>query len=204
MIRVGIVDDHRLLVEGLAAYVNNSDVAQVVGFAFSRKECLENIHFWNADVILLDVSLPDGSGIDLCAELISIFPSLKIMALTTHNEYSVVKQMLDNGAQGYLIKNAMSEEVLEAIAAVYDGNKFLCHEVDLLLKLPEHENIWLTQREKEVLQLISDGLTNAEVGEKLFISAETVKTYRKNLLFKLCAKNTAILIKKAIELKLIE
>jgi len=111
--------------------------------------------------------------------------------------------MLDNGAMGYLIKNAMSSEVIAAIQTVAAGKKFLCHEVDLMLKLPPQENVWLTLREKEVLLHISEGLTNQEIADTLFLSIETVRSYRKNLLLKLCAKNTAILIKKSITLKLI-
>lgn len=151
----------------------------------------------------MDVSLPDRSGIELSAKIKELYSNIKIIALTTHKEYSVVKQLLDNGVKGYLIKSAMSEEVLAAIQTVHNGEQFLCHEVDLLLKLPQHENIWLTNREKEVLLLISDGLTNNEIADRLFLSSETVRSYRKNLLYKLCAKNTAILIKKSIELKLI-
>lgn len=203
MIKVGIVDDHKILTEGLKGLIDESGIATVVGIAHSAADCWKSIGFWNAEVILLDVGLPDKNGIDLCKELKERFPNIKILALTTHNEYMVVRQMMDNGASGYLIKNAMADEVLTGIKAVADGKIFLCHEIDLLMKRPSEKNLWLTARERELLKLISEGLTNAEIADKIFLSPETIKGYRKNLLLKLGAKNTAVLVKMAIEQKLI-
>jgi len=111
--------------------------------------------------------------------------------------------MLANGASGYLIKNAMADEVLAGIKAVANGETFLCHEIDLLMKRPSSKNIWLSHRERELLRLICEGLTNGEIAEQIFLSPETIKGYRKNLLLKLGAKNTAVLVKMAIEQKLI-
>ena len=203
MIKVGIVDDHKILTEGLKGLIDESGIATVVGIAHNAADCWKSIGFWNAEVILLDVGLPDKNGIDLCKELKERFPNIKILALTTHNEYMVVRQMMDNGASGYLIKNAMADEVLTGIKAVADGKIFLCHEIDLLMKRPSEKNLWLTARERELLKLISEGLTNAEIADKIFLSPETIKGYRKNLLLKLGAKNTAVLVKMAIEQKLI-
>lgn len=126
-----------------------------------------------------------------------------MLALTTHNEYSVVRQMLDNGASGYLIKNAMTEDVLAGIQAVAGGETFLCHEIDVLMKRLKETRLWLSQRERGMLKLIAEGLTNSEIAEMIFLSLETIKGYRKNLLLKLGAKNTAVLVKTDIELKLI-
>jgi len=203
MIRVAIVDDHKILVEGLNSLITKSGIAKVVGLAHSTQECRLSIPFWKVDVLLLDVGLPDMNGVDYCKELKKQFPDLKILALTTHNEYSIVRQMLDNGASGYLIKNAMGIEVLEGIKVVAEGNIFLCHEVDLLMKKSLEEVVWLTQREKELLRLVAEGYTNTEIADKIFLSPETIKGYRKNLLLKLGAKNTAVLVKMAIEQKLI-
>ena len=154
-------------------------------------------------MLLLDVGLPDSNGLDLCKELKADFPAVKILALTTHNEYSIVRQMLDNGASGYLIKNAMPDEILAGIKAVYAGETFLCHEINLLMKKPSDKHIWLSERERQLLKLISEGLTNGEIADKIFLSPETIKGYRKNLLLKLGAKNTAVLVKIALEQKLI-
>src|SRR5690606_15874508 len=145
----------------------------------------------------------DISGVDYCKELKEQHPEVKILALTTHNEYSIVRQMLDNGASGYLIKNAMPEEVLAGVQAVANGETFLCHEINLLMNRPKETHIWLSLREREMLKLVAEGLTNAEIAERIFLSPETIKSYRKNLLLKLDAKNTAVLVRIAIEKKLI-
>lgn len=203
LIKIAIVDDHKILVEGLSTLIRESGFAQVIGVAHSAHECRQSIGFWKPDVLMLDVGLPDASGIDFCKELKEQNPELNILALTTHNEYSVVRQMLNNGASGYLIKNAMATEVLEGIKAVAAGRTFLCHEVDILMKKPSKKQIWLTQRERELLKLVTEGYTNIEIADQIFLSAETIKGYRKNLLLKLGAKNTAVLVKMAIEQKLI-
>lgn len=203
MIKVAIVDDHKILTEGLQGLIAESGLATVVGVAHSAAECRLSLGFWRPDVLLLDVGLPDISGLDFCKEIKEQFPNVKVLALTTHDEYTVVRQMLDNGASGYLIKNAMADEVLAGIEAVAAGETFLCHEIDLLLKRPSEKNIWLSPRERELLKLISDGLTNTEIADQIFLSPETIRGYRKNLLLKLGAKNTAVLVKMAIEQKLI-
>ncbi|WP_353182811.1 response regulator transcription factor [Parapedobacter lycopersici] len=203
MIKVVIVDDHKILTEGLKGLIDGSGSAIVVGVAHSAAECRLSLGFWKPDVLLLDVGLPDISGLDFCKEVKTQFPAINVLALTTHDEYSIVRQMLDNGASGYLIKNAMAEEVLAGIQAVAAGGTFLCHEVDLLLKRPREKHIWLTERERELLKLIAEGLTNGEIADRIFLSPETIKSYRKNLLLKLDAKNTAVLVRIAIEQKLI-
>ncbi|MCY1508064.1 DNA-binding transcriptional activator DevR/DosR [compost metagenome] len=203
MIKVAIVDDHKILTEGLQGLITASGLAKVVGVAHSAAECRLSLGFWRPDVLLLDVGLPDMSGLDYCKEVKESFPDVRILALTTHNEYAIVRQMMDSGALGYLIKNAMADEVLAGIVAVAAGNTFLCHEVDLLMKRPSIKNIWFTERERELLKLISEGLTNSEIADRIFLSPETIKGYRKNLLLKLGAKNTAVLVKMAIEQKLI-
>lgn len=203
MINVAIVDDHKILTEGLQSLIEGSGIAKVAGVAYSAADCRNSIRFWNPDVLLLDVGLPDISGVDFCKELKESFPELRVLALTTHNEYSVVRQMLEHGASGYLLKNAMCEEVLAGIKAVAEGETFLCHEIDLLMKRPKETQLWLSQREREMLKLVAEGLTNTEIAERIFLSPETIKSYRKNLILKLDAKNTAVLVRIAIEKKLI-
>ena len=203
MINVAIVDDHKILTEGLKGLIEEAGIAKVVGVAHSASECRSSLGFWQPDVLLLDVGLPDISGVDFCKEIKEQFPAVKVLALTTHNEYTIVRQMLANGASGYLIKNSMSEEVLAGIQDVAAGETFLCHEIDLLMKRPSEKHIWLSPRERELLRLISEGLTNGEIADQIFLSPETIKGYRKNLLLKLGAKNTAVLVKMAVEQKLI-
>lgn len=203
MIKIAIVDDHKILTEGLKSIIEESGIAKVVGVAHNATECRNSMIFWSPDLLLLDVGLPDLSGVDFCKEIKDRYPQVKVVALTTHNEYSIVKQMLKNGASGYLIKNAMVEEVLAGIQSVAGGDIFLCHEIDVLMSRPKEANIWLSQREREMLELIAEGFTNSEIADRIFLSPETIKSYRKNLLLKLSAKNTAMLVRIAIEQKLI-
>ena len=201
LIKVMIVDDHKILANGLRKIIEETDDITVPRIVYSAKECRYELQFGLPDVLLLDISLPDGNGIDLCKEFKTRYPTLKILALTTYNEYTVVRQMLDNGALGYVLKNAMSEEVIEGIRTVAAGERFLCHEVDVLMKKRVNTNIWLTPRERELLRLIVEGYTNTEIAEETTLSPETIKGYRKNLLLKLDVKNTAMLVKKAMDEK---
>lgn len=203
MIKVNIVDDHKILVEGLRKLINESGKAIVTAVSHDAEGCRRLLKSQSPDVLLLDINLPDGNGIDLCIELKTLYPELKILALTSYGEYTVVRRMIENGALGYVLKNSMSEEMMAGIETVADGELFLCHEVDLLMKKAQNSDIWLTQRERELLRLIVEGYTNPEIAEKIFLSPETIKGYRKNLLFKLGARNTASLVKLAIEKKLI-
>lgn len=202
-IKLLIVDDHRILVAGLKKLFEYSATVQVTGVAFSGKECRSAIIKELPDVILLDINLPDASGIDLCKEIKSQHPEIKIVALSSFNEYAIVRRMLENGASGYVVKNAMPEEIKMSVEMAANNASFLCEEIDLLMRKRSKSPIWLTPREKELLKLIVDGFTNHEIAEKMFLGVETINSYRKNLLIKLGAKNTAILVRMALEEKLV-
>ena len=203
MIKVQIVDDHRLLIEGLKKIIEESEVARVINIAYTGKNCLDQLKFEQPDVLLLDINLPDYDGPELCVEIKQLYPALPILALTTHREYAMVRRMLESGANGYVVKNAMCEEIMLGIETVARGEQFLCDEVDLLIRRRADNNVWLTKRENELLKLIVEGYTNPEIAEKIFLSPETIKGYRKNLLLKLGVKNTVALVKMALEQKLI-
>lgn len=203
MITVQIVDDHRILVDGLKKLIDDSDTAKVLSVAYTAKECLEGLRLEQPDVILLDINLPDSNGIELCKEIKKRYPNIKIVALTSYTEYAMVREMLENGANGYVIKNAMPEEILESLKVVTSGGVFLCEEIDMLMRRRDFNPIWLTPREKELLRHIVNGHTNPEIADKMCLGVETVNSYRKNLLFKLNARNTAVLVKMALEQKLI-
>ena len=176
---------------------------QVTGVAFSGKECRSAIIKELPDVILLDINLPDASGIDLCKEIKTQHQQVKIVAISSFNEYAIVRRMLENGASGYVVKNAMPEEIKMSVEMAANNASFLCEEIDLLMRKRSKNPIWLTPREKELLKLIVDGFTNHEIAEKMFLGVETINSYRKNLLIKLGAKNTAILVRMALEEKLV-
>lgn len=203
MIKILIVDDHPVVAEGLRKLIQDSKIAEVIGVAGSGKACIDFLKWEKPDIIFLDINLPDASGLDLCKSIKEKNPSQKILALTTFNERSVVLKMMENGADGYILKNSESDEILEAVKEINAGNKFLAVEVEEILKKKNEEEMILTRREKEVLNLIAEGLTNQEIAEKLFISPLTVDSHRKNLITKLGARNTASLIKLAVEKGLI-
>ncbi|MFZ1263234.1 MAG: response regulator transcription factor, partial [Chitinophagaceae bacterium] len=165
--------------------------------------CLSFLQNQLPDVILMDISMPDKSGIDLCKEVKEKYPSVFIIGLSTFNQQSFIQKMMDNGASGYVLKNATQAELMEAIELVAKGKTYLSEEVSKVLRKQNDAQIVLTRREKEVLELIAGGLTNIEIGDKLFISSSTVDTHRKNLLAKFQAKNTASLIRIASQMEFI-
>lgn len=203
MNKILIVDDHPLIAQSLSSIINDSKIGEVAAIATTAKQCIELVGTKHFDLVLLDISLPDGNGLDICKSITEKYPEIKVLAITSFNEYTIIRKMLENGASGYILKNSMPEEVIEGIEAVFKGETFLCHEVDLFMKKKSDQQIFLTPRETELLKLICDGYTNPEIAEKLFLGVETVNSYRKNLLFKLNARNTAVLVKIAMEQKLI-
>lgn len=203
MYRILIVDDHPLLAGGLKSLLTDYKVCSEASLAASGKECISKLRSAEYDLIMLDINLPDINGIVLCENLHKEFPEIKILALTGFSEFTCVDKMLKNGASGYILKNAMPEEIIKGIETVMAGEIFLCDEVDILIKREKDDHVFLTRRETDILRLITEGLRNEEIADKLFLGVETVKSYRKNLILKLNAKNTAALVKLALEEKLI-
>lgn len=194
-----IVDDHYMVIEGIRSLLQHEQDIEWLGHATSAASCLAYLRLQQPDVIFMDVSLPDKSGVDLCREVKQQYPAVHVLGLSTFNQQAVIRNMLDNGASGYVLKNAAKDELLGAITAVRAGRDYLSLEAALSLRKPADEAPVITRREKEVLQLIAGGLTNAEIAEKLFVSISTVNTHRKSLLEKFGVNNTAMLIGKAIK-----
>lgn len=203
-IKVFIVDDHYMVIEGIRSLLQNESTVECSGHASNALSCLAFLQQQQPDVILMDINLPDKSGIDLCKEVRTKYPSVYVIGLSTFNQQSFIQKMLDNGASGYVLKNATQEELLEAIQTVASGKTYLSDEAaSSLRKTNTGDAPVLTRREKEVLELIAEGLTNNEIAAKLFISVTTVDTHRKNLLAKFESRNIAALIKTAMQLQLI-
>ncbi|NII82697.1 response regulator transcription factor [Pedobacter riviphilus] len=203
-IGVFVVDDHYMVIEGIRSLLQNEKTLDWMGHATNAVSCLSFLKRQEPDVILMDINLPDKSGIDLCKEVKQLYPSVAILGLSTFNQQTIIKNMIDNGAAGYVLKNATKEELMEAINSVLKGKVYYSFEVLSALRKPEPTQLLITRREKEVLLLIAEGLTNAAIAEKLFISIPTVNTHRKSLLEKFDVKNTAMLIGKATKLGLFE
>jgi len=211
MIRIAITDDHPLMVEGIRNIVAGTAHIQVIA-TFGDAACtLGSDKLQNADVLLLDINLPDMDGVKLCREVLLKFPNLKVIGLTSHGETAFLKNMIKAGASGYLLKSAPAGEIVRAITAVCRGMEFIQQEMkDLLLSESLHHNRTiasmprLTRREQEILLLIADEFTTQQIADKLFLSSKTVETHRQNLMLKLGVKNSVGLIKVAMEKGLID
>ena len=206
MIRVYIVDDHYIVIEGLKSLLLSEKDIEVVGHAMNAENCLRYFLLNKADIILMDINMPGKDGVQLCKEIKTLYPDVMVLALSTYNQDSYIRQMMDNGSSGYILKNTDKEELIEAIHAIYRGRTFLSFEVNQVIKSQTQQNSQLpilTRREKEVLALVSNGLTTLEIAQKLYISEATVNSHRRNLLDKINAKNTAALIRFAMDNKLV-
>ncbi|MCB9233540.1 MAG: response regulator transcription factor [Bacteroidia bacterium] len=209
-IKLIIADDHEIFRDGLKALLDQEPDLKVIAEAASGAQTREAMAREAADVVLMDIKMPDGNGIETTRFLKENYPETHILALSMYDEDKYIMEMLAAGATGYLLKNTSRQELLQAIHTLLKGETYFSPEVSSRLlnryvkkefrqegSSPDH--IVLTKREKEVLRLIAEELTNPEIGEKLFISRRTVDTHRKNLLQKTGAKNTAGLIRFAME-----
>lgn len=201
--KVFIVDDHYMVIEGIRSLLQQEKDIEWMGHAMNAASCLAFLQQQQPDIILMDINLPDKSGIDLCAEVKKKYPGIFIIGLSTFNQQSFIQRMMDNGASGYVLKNATQEELMEGINTVMKGKLYLSGEAALSLHNNQTEIPVLTRREKEVLELIASGMTNNEIAAKLYVSVATVDTHRKNLLAKFDARNIAMLIKAAVKMQLI-
>ena len=204
-IRVFVVDDHPLVQEGMRSLLGNEKGIELCGYAMTAQSCLGYFVHNSADVVLMDINLPDMNGIDLCKELKTKYPGIMVLALSTFNQGSYVTKMMENGASGYVVKNADKKELLDAIREVSRGKTYLSFEAGQAIR-KNNESVQIpaiTRREKEILGLIAEGFTNPEIANKLFVSSTTVDSHRKNLLAKLNVKNTASLVKFAMDHQLI-
>ena len=214
MINVYIIDDHQMVIEGFKLLLQNETDIKVVGFELDAKKALKKLPEINPDVILLDINMPGCNGIDACKEIVKLGIKAKVIAITMHKEGSLIRQMLNNGAKGYVLKNAGKKELINAIKDVNAGKTFLDETFKEIVfsmmtndkKIQESSSLFpkLSRREKEVLRLILDEHTTQEIADKLFISFGTVETHRRNMLIKTGTRNTAGLVKLAVEYSLYE
>ena len=204
-VKLFIVDDHYMVIEGIHSLLQNEKDIEWMGHATNAGSCMAFLQQQTPDVILMDISLPDKSGIDLCREVNEKFPGIYILGLSTFNQQSFIEKMMSSGAAGYVLKNATQEELTEGIRTVMTGRQYLSFDAAAALRqvTVHSDGPLITRREKEVLGLIADGFTNNEIAQKLFISVATVDTHRKNLLAKFECKNIASLIKLAMQMQLI-
>jgi DNA-binding NarL/FixJ family response regulator len=203
MINVVILDDHLMVLEGLQTMLDNQQNIVVTNTFNRGLDLLKFLETETPNIILLDINLPDSNGIDLCKTITNLYPQINIIGLSNFNDTSFIKNMIRNGAKGYLLKNTTKEELIKAIKTANHGKTYLPTKLkDKLLNesfgvqsstfIPK-----LTRRENEILNCIAEEFTNSEIADKLFISTKTVESHRKNLLQKFGVRNTAGLIKEA-------
>jgi len=212
MIRILIVDDHQILRDGLRQMLSEENSFEVIGEAANGKEAVELSISLKPDVVLMDVSMPLMDGSEATARIHAADPSIRVLALTMLDQGSFVQLMLRNGAVGYLLKDTGKEELVQAIHDVYEGKRYLAAKAtDLLIVNVARQQSGsksylpsLTRREKEVLSLITKGLSDQDISGSLFISPSTVESHRKNLRSKLGARNAAEIVRIAMERGLLD
>ncbi len=204
MTKILLVDDHPLVRDGIQTMLKDETSLQLIGSSKTAAEALAFLSNEEPDVILLDISLPDMDGLQLCEKIRLKNKSTKIIGLTSTNEAGIITGLLQRGGNGYLLKNMERADLLEAIQTVLKGRVYLSEAAnDKVLEQFQHGKsatdveVLLTRREKEILQLLSDGLKGPQIAEKLFLSPLTVETHRKNLLRKFNANSVQLLLKSA-------
>ncbi|WP_026729891.1 response regulator [Flavobacterium denitrificans] len=206
-----IADDHTMFLQGIVSLLEQESEINIVGKAVNGIEALEIIKTKKPDLVILDISMPEMDGIELSKILKKDFPEVKILVVSTHSNVKIISRLIRIGVNGYLLKNAEKSELLTAIRTIASGENYYSEETEEKylanhLKIEKQVSVLteLSSREKEILVLIAHEYNTAEIAEKTFISLNTVNTHRRNLLSKLNAKNTAGLVKYAVENGLVD
>jgi len=208
-IKVHIVDDHQMMLDGLKALLSGEASIKIIGESNNGKIAFDKILIAQPDVLITDISMPEMNGLELTRAVKEKFPQIKILALSMFGERNTISEMLEAGINGYILKNTGKQELLSAINKVAEGGMFFSDEVsEELMKPAQIENkhseaVSLTPREIEIVRLIEKEYSNAQIAETLFISERTVETHRKNIFRKTNTKSFVGLIKYAMEKKLL-
>jgi len=209
LIKVLITDDHQIIIDGLKSLLADKEQIKVIAEASNGKEALDILKLLQVDVVLMDIDMPVLNGIEATKEIKAEYPETKVIILSMYKESGLIKTLIQIGADGYLLKNSDKDELIEAITRVASGQQYFSSDVtmSLLDKIskkssqfqPDKRVSELTQREIEILKLITEGFSNKEIGDKLFISHRTVDSHRTNLMKKVGVNNIAGLIRFAIK-----
>jgi DNA-binding NarL/FixJ family response regulator len=200
---IAIVDDHPIIIEGLVKLLHKTSSFEIVGGFTSGQEFISALKITSIKIVLLDIILPDISGIDICKEIKAISPDTVVLAFSNHQERSAIMKMLANGANGYILKDAPIDEIVNCINLALNGHIAFSKAISEIIARPPLDGnqgiVHLTVREKEILKLIATGLNTNGIAELLFLSKFTVENHRKNLLQKMKAKNVADLMRIATQ-----
>ncbi|MGN5953282.1 response regulator [Sphingobacterium lactis] len=208
MIRTVICDDHPLITQGLTSYLASHESIEIIATASSSKELVSLLDVVQPDVLLLDIQLPDGSGLDLCGQIKLQYPNIHILGLSNLDDRQIILQMLSQGASGYVLKSAPLEEIEQAILHIASAGVYLGTGAQKTLAntciTPQDEIPQITRREKEVLNYLSKGLSSVQIAELMFVSHLTVDVHRRNLLQKFKVNKTVNLLQKVKDLNLLD
>jgi len=203
-IKILLADDHEIVHDGIRMLLRNHPQFEIIEAVFNGKEALNYLANQPIDILISDVSMPKMDGIQLTSEVKKIHPEVKVLVLTVHKEEEIIRKLLTAEADGYLLKNTGTKELVEALTQLDQGDTYYAQEIvkllmkDLKPEKAEKKAAELSSRELEILQLVSDEHTTKVIAEKLFISPMTVDTHRKNILKKTNQKTNIGLIKYAI------
>ncbi len=211
-IRLIIVDDHTMFLDGLTAMLEKEPNMKIVAKATSSKKALNLVKTNTCDLVITDLSMDEMDGLELTREIHKYNSEIKVLVVSMHSHGGKIKKLLDAGASGYLLKNTPSDELLEAIKSIYFTGSYFSQDIknilfSSLVKVgPQSRkgDVPLTEREKEILLLIVEEHSNPSISEKLFISLHTVETHRRNIMKKLKVHNSVGLVRKALQLGLID
>ncbi len=216
-IKLLIAYEQPIFIEGLSVLIKENPHFTLSAIAYNGLEVLQKIPISQPDIIIMDTCLPEINGIETCKIILERYTSIKVILLTSNDNIEVIKEVLESGARGYILKNTSKEELIKAIETVFEGKPYLSHKIQEKMieslqkineqdaKTLENDNLItsITKREIEVLNLIADGMTSNDIANKLLISKNTVETHRKNLLSKAKVKNTAALLQIAYKMGLL-
>lgn len=205
--RILLVDDHEIMREGMCALLKRLPDIEIVGQASDGRTGISMAKEFSPDIVIMDIGMPNLNGIEATRQLLTDNPRIKVMALSTHSDGSIVAKMLKSGASGYMLKESAFSELMEGIVAMMEGKTYLCSKIakvvfsDYVTMLSSPQ--WpggdgLTSRENEVLQLVAEGKTSKEISQALNVSVKTVDSHREHIMEKLSIHNVAGLTKYAV------
>jgi DNA-binding NarL/FixJ family response regulator len=209
-IKIFLIDDHQIVIDGLKAVLKLETDFEVVGYSLNATDIYSKIADQQTDILILDINMPEVDGLDLLKEFKKKGIPCKVIILSSHHEIKIIKEVLHLGASGYLSKSYAGENIAEAVRKVYHGQQYFSESIKEKMLISFTNNGTsedtlksITKRELEILELVVQEFTTKEIGEKLFISNNTVDTHRKNIMRKLEVKNTVGLVKFAIKNELV-
>lgn len=215
-IRIHLADDHQILIDGIRTLLHTIPVFEVVGFSLNGSSIFNEVTDNKSDILILDINMPQKDGIEVIKEFSEKGFPCKVIILSSHDDLRIIKEVMKLGASGYLTKKCAGENIVEAIQTVSRGEEYFCKSVrekifstvtkdnPKLNRQESNPNSILTERELEIITLISLEYSGKEISDRLFISTNTVETHRKNIMKKLDAKNSISLVKYALRNNLVK